>query len=323
MIDLATTLAAFVLGTALARANSCTVASARRLVCDGKTDWMLGLLFAISWAGLTMAAFALALPRIVVLPAPVPVGWQLFAGGVIMGIGATLNMGCFLGSVAGLGRGDVGFLFTLAGIAGALALASESIHSLLLVGAAAPLHTAGTITAEILLFAPVAMLGLRRWLQLRQRPVLALMVVGLAGGTVYACNPDWSYTSGLARLAASGLTPATLLAESATVAVVLGVVASAIAGGRFKLKLPGWRTALARLGGGAMMAAGAMLVPGGNDTLMLWAIPGLAAYGLIAYAVMIVTIMLLVFAMQARKQRQAMQAMAGAALPVQEQQPPS
>ena len=38
------------------------------------------------------------------------------------------------------------------------------------------------------------------------------------------------------------------------------------------------------------MGVGAALVPGGNDMLLLWAIPGLTVYGALAYAVMLATI---------------------------------
>lgn len=299
MTDLITPMAAFALGAALARANSCTVASARRLVCDGRPDWLLGLWIAIGWAGLTMAGFSLALPQVVVFPAQLEVGWQVILGAMIMGLGATMNQGCFLGSVAGLGRGNLAFLFTLIGIALVLALTPASFQAAP-VGAmedkAELLRSSNTMVIGALLFAPLAILGIWRWWRQRRQPVLALILVGMAGGTVYACNPDWSYTSGLTRVIASGIKADTVLVEGAAIAVVAGVVTSAIAGGSFRLRLPGFRSAAVHLIGGMLMAAGALLVPGGNDTLMLWAIPGLTLYGLVAYAIMIGTIMALLAA---------------------------
>lgn len=299
MPDLVTPMAAFALGAALARANSCTVASARRLVFHGRPDWLLGLWIAIGWAGLTMTVFALALPQAVLLPAQLHVGWQVILGAVIMGLGATLNQGCFLGSVAGLGRGDLAFLFTLIGIALALALTNGSLQSAPLgamEGNASSLRSSNTLFVGALLFAPLAMFGFWRWWRLRQMPVLALILVGVAGGTVYACNPDWSYTSGLARVVASGFRADTVFVEGAAIAVVAGVVTSAVVGGSFRLRLPGFRSAAIHLAGGALMATGALFVPGGNDTLMLWAIPGLTLYGLIAYVVMVGTIITLLAA---------------------------
>lgn len=40
------------------------------------------------------------------------------------------------------------------------------------------------------------------------------------------------------------------------------------------------------LGALMVMGYGAQQMPGGNDSLLLWAIPGLTLHGLIAYAVM-------------------------------------
>lgn len=53
-------------------------------------------------------------------------GWQTVAGGVLLGLGALLNGGCYLGSITYLGSGNSNFLFTLVGIALSLRLADPS-----------------------------------------------------------------------------------------------------------------------------------------------------------------------------------------------------
>lgn len=55
-------------------------------------------------------------PELFRLPSAMPLGWGLIAGGVMIGTGAVINRGCFLGSVSLLGRGDLNYLWTLAGI---------------------------------------------------------------------------------------------------------------------------------------------------------------------------------------------------------------
>lgn len=293
MADWITPTAALALGAALARANSCTVASARRLVFEGRADWLMGLAVAIAWAGLTMTLFAVALPQVVLLPAPQAVGWQVVLGAIVMGLGATMNQGCFLGSVAALGRGNLGYTLTLAGIMLALAMLPDGVRAAPLGPTSAEppeLRSSVSLMAALLLFAPPALIGLWQWAKYRRGPVLALVLVGMAGGAVYACNPDWSYTSGLYRIVATRLEVSSLRAELGAIAVVLGVVVSALLGGVFRLQVPDARMAIMHLVGGGLMGTGALLVPGGNDTLMLWAIPGLALYGLVAYATMIATI---------------------------------
>ena len=85
--------------------------------------------------------------------------------------------------------------------------------------------------------------------------------------------------------------PGTFDAEAGAIAVLAGVIVSALIGRSFALRRTSAAGAAARLAGGILMGSGALLVPGGNDTLMLWAIPGLTFYGLTAYLVMIATIL--------------------------------
>ncbi|TAJ79689.1 MAG: hypothetical protein EPO45_03965 [Sphingobium sp.] len=302
MSDLITPVAAFALGTALARANSCTVASTRRLVIERRSDWLLGLLVAISWSGLTLSLFALAMPGRTYMPMQMPIALPLAAGGVLLGVGATLNGGCFLGSVRRLGRGDLNYLFTLAGIALAMAVvgrlfAGGSPH-LAMAHGIANLRPNDSIAWATAVFAPIAAYGLWQATSRRRETKLALIAVGVAGGVVYACNPDWSYTTGLARAVQGQLDGNQSSAETGAVALVCGVIVSSALKHEFALRRPRLKPALGCLFGGALMGTGAMLIPGGNDTLMLWAIPGLTAYGPAAYAIMIATIAVLMLAWQ-------------------------
>ena len=52
------------------------------------------------------------------------------------------------------------------------------------------------------------------------------------------------------------------------------------------------------------MGCGAALIPGGNDNLLLWAIPGLTLYGVVAFGLMLAVIAL-AFALAARWPRPA------------------
>ena len=118
---------------------------------------------------------------------------------------------------------------------------------------------------------------------------LALLAGGLAG-LVYARHPGWSYGTVIETLAQGRLDLMDWSANLAALLLFAGALAGAWLAGRFQLQRPSWRRALRCAAGGLVMGFGAALVPGGNDTLLLWAIPGLTIYGALAYLVMLATI---------------------------------
>ncbi|MDZ4307024.1 YeeE/YedE thiosulfate transporter family protein [Allopontixanthobacter sp.] len=291
-----TPLAGFLLGAALVRANSCTVASTRRLVIERRPDWMLGLLIAISWAGMVLLGMAFLSPQDLRFPADLPITMPIVGGSVLLGAGALLNRGCFLGSVSQLCRGNLNYLLTLAGIALALALFVDPVADSAPVSgrfAADAIDTvrltwSGCLTA--LLFAVLILFSLAKLRKRRTTPLVALVTVGICGGVIYALNPDWSYTSVLDRAVNGNLTASSLPLEIGAISMFAGAILSSALGSGFSLVLPSIPASATCLGGGFLMASGARLIPGGNDTMMLWSIPGLTSYGIVAYAIMILTI---------------------------------
>ena len=85
-------------------------------------------------------------------------------------------------------------------------------------------------------------------------------------------------------------------------ALFAGAVASCIAAGQWRPDLPDVRGAARCLGGGFLLESAAHAIPGGNDGLLFWAMPGLAAYGFLAYAV-ILSVLLLVWSAATRRAR--------------------
>jgi len=75
-----------------------------------------------------------------------------------------------------------------------------------------------------------------------------------------------------------------------------GVIVGAGVARRFELVRPGLFRALRCLVGGAVMAYGASRIPGGNDALLLWSIPGLTLYGFAAYVVLLLTLIVALWA---------------------------
>ncbi len=291
-----TPVAGLLLGFSLVRANSCSVASTRRLVIERRADWLLGLLVAISWAGLVLLGFAFLTPLNLRFPADLPITFSLVAGSVLLGAGALLNKGCFLGSVSQLCRGNLNYLLTLAGIAAALGMfgqasdGADAVRGGSAAEAIATIYLTWSGCLAALLFAVMACYSVIKLRRRRTAPMMALVMVGISGGVIYALNPDWSYTSVLDRAIHGQLTPGTWLLEIGALGMFGGAVLSSILGANFAIVLPSIRVAAGCLAGGLLMGAGARMIPGGNDTMMLWSIPGLANYGAVAYLIMILTI---------------------------------
>jgi toxin CptA len=224
----------------------------------------------------------------------------IVVGGLLLGLGAMVNGGCYLGSVLYLGTGNLNFLFTLAGIGLGLRAAASW----------APLPAIATPGLKMVMgaswLAGLGMFALIIAVLLYHRRFtgqwLALLA-GLLAGLVYARSPGWSYGSTLEALAHGRLDLGQWRGELYALSLFAGAIGAAALGGQFRLqRLMPWRV-LRCLCGGAILGYGAALIPGGNDSLLLWAIPGLTLYGALAFGLMLGAIGL-GFALAERRRRQ-------------------
>jgi hypothetical protein len=238
-------------------------------------------------------------PDAVRLPIEHGVSWLLIGGGLLMGAGSALNGGCFVGSIVRIGSGDLNFLATLIGIGVGLRL-MDAFASQFVPGDADVIRreAAGSLGYAVawLTFLAVgigaAAVAWRRngvqglTLHGRWPRSLTLSATGILAGLMFARNPDWTYATTIEALAYADRAPIGWPPLIAPIALFLGAMSSSHASGRFRLQLLRPAGALRCLSGGVLMGIGAGFIPGGNDTLLLWAIPGLTIYGTVAYAVM-------------------------------------
>jgi len=211
----------------------------------------------------------------------------VIAGGLLLGLGAMINGGCYLGSVLYLGTGNLNFLFTLAGIGAGLRAMAALFPASIGVTSGLRMASGPVWIAGVCVCAMVIVLLMRthriasRWL---------VLLAGLLAGLVYARRPGWSYGGLLQSLLQGRVGLMTWRDNASTLLLFAGAVAGAVASGRARWQRPGLQRSLRCGAGGLIMGAGAALVPGGNDMLLLWAIPGLTVHGALAYAVMLVTV---------------------------------
>lgn len=285
---------AFILGFALSRVATCTVAATGRWVDEGKMDWLFGLLVVASWAAIILFLLVEWTGR-AHLPLDIALNGQLFFGAVLMGLGAMVNRGCFIGTVGYIGTGKFSYILSFVGLGFALWLARGDVLNLFSPVEFLPRTTIAQSPvkqAALGLFALVALISL--WLALvrRNRTYLALIAIGVCASIIYGTRPEWAYTALLnSFLQGQGLSVGKTI-EFAVIALFVGAIVSNWLKDRFKPEWGGWKFALANLAGGFLMGIGASAVPGGNDVLLMWTIPGLTFYGLVAYLTMIIAIAL-------------------------------
>jgi uncharacterized protein len=289
---------AFVFGIGLTRTSVCTVAAVRTHILDRDARSLLYILVAASAAGVVLLGLACVWPQQIRLPLDNSLpGWALL-GGFFLGSGALLNGGCYLGSITYLCRGNLNFLFTLLGILAGARL-SAAIFGMRLMPAAAQLS--GRLYFSVLgAFGCLLVLSTGLWLlvdrnrndrraaRTTRQMGLAAALCGAVAAVVSARHPNWSYGTLLEQLAVADH----MMLEPVVICSALALFAGAVIGARhrWQLHMPTALASARRFIGGILFSIGALLVPGGNDTLLLWTIPGLASYGFMAFGAMLLTI---------------------------------
>ncbi len=296
---------AAVVGFAAARGGVCAVRAIDGVVNGRGAELFVGFLKCSVWVfAVTLALAWTAVPD-ARLAFGYPLTWEAAAGGFVFGLGAAANGGCAFSTVTDLGAGDLGAPAAFLGIGLGALLHGTYVAPLLPVRVPAPsvLMRPEPWSAALLLAAAawaafeLAALLRRR----RRRPEIgaAMAAIGVAGGALYALHGPWVYTVVLAQGAAwaarIGPPPSALL-PALFAALVAGAALSAWSRGRFELRRPGAIAVARRLAGGSMMGAGAALVPGGNDVLVLHALPGLAPHAPLAYAALVTGVATVVLA---------------------------
>lgn len=286
-------LLAVIAGFAAQRGSICAVAAVRDLILRRDAQRYLAFLEASLWMLATLGVLSLF------APAPVHADHAASAlsaaGGALFGIGAVINGACAFGSAARLARGDLSFLFMPAGM-----IAGAHVVSLLLPAPAAVAHApqhAPLLALALVFFVGWRVFGaidsVRSGAALRAAllaaewpPAAAMAAIGVSSALLAAVFAPWPYSTLLIEIAAGR--QAMDIAKRALVALafIAGAYLAARLAGAVRLAPPRLALSLQKFAGGALMGAGAYLVPGGNDALVLGALPNLFAYGFIAYATM-------------------------------------
>lgn len=293
-------LAVALMGYAIQRGGTCTVAAVEELLARRRATRLVAMAEAALWVAGGLALLH-ALGRLPATPRPYAVGAGTVAGGLLLGLGAWVNRACVFGAIARFGSGEWAYAATPAGyFAGCLGLAAlPGLPAAARLDTLSPLLQAALPVA--LLFAAGALWRvapvLRRPRQLAERVWAPHAATGVIGVTflvaLLAAGGTWAYTDVLAELAAQ---PSSVTGAAAATAATAGppmnlpsrlllfgmLLAGAALGGwtagRWRARAPRAAELARCFAGGVLMAWGSGLIPGANDGLILIGLPLLWPY---------------------------------------------
>jgi Sulphur transport len=294
-------LCALAMGYAIQRGATCTVAAVNEMVQVRKAHRLVAMLEASVWVagGLLLAQAAGALPA---LPPGHALGTFTVLGGALLGLGAFWNRACVFGAVARFGSGEWAYAATPLGFyAGCLSMqhanlvAPATLDEPSALVAAAPLlvmPAALFIAARIVFALRASRTGPAWWRQVTARvwsPHAATIVIGVTFCVMLTVVGAWAYTDVLAELA-HGMTRSTGARIALLTALLAGATLGGYTAGRFRATRVTIGQFVRCVFGGYLMGIGSLLIPGGNDGLILVGLPSLWPYAWLAFFTMCVTI---------------------------------
>ncbi|MFL6700341.1 MAG: YeeE/YedE thiosulfate transporter family protein [Vitreoscilla sp.] len=290
---------AALMGFAIQRGATCTVAAVDQVVNQRKATRLVALGEASLWvcAGLLVAHHLHLSMR---WPTGHALTVRTLMGAALLGLGAFVNRACVFGAVARFGSGEWAQALTPAGfyLGSLVAALSDAPEATAHFSAGSNLFSASPVTWIVavaflwrivagFLRGRAALGGLTRdklW-----SPHTATSVIGLAFLAMFLLIGSWAYTDALADLAhgmTQGLAGRLLLAAC----LLAGAVVGGWTAGRLRSQRIGVAAALRCLAGGAMMGWGSLLIPGSNDGLILVGLPMLWPYAWVAFLTMCLSI---------------------------------
>jgi toxin CptA len=297
------------MGYAIQRGATCTVAAMDEIVRKRGVNRLASMLEASLWVvgGLLIAQ---SLNLLGTMPGGYAITYVTVLGGALLGFGAYVNKACVFGAIARLGSGEWAYFVTPIGFyVGCVTFASVfSFPAQQKLAYGSPVLQAAPWVAVVFgvfmlwrlvralltlsagsergpLPQPLARaLATRVW-----SPHAATTVIGITFFIMLLAVGAWAYTDVLAELArgmAGNLVARALLLA----ALLIGAMLGGFTAGRFRST----RISIAQLAkcfaGGVLMGWGSLLIPGGNDGLILVGIPLLWPYAWLAFCTMCVVI---------------------------------
>jgi len=293
------------MGFAIQRGATCTVAAVDEIISKGSAKRLWALMEAALWVALGLG-LAQRLQWLGDLPGGYAVSNLTLVGAMLLGLGAWVNKACVFGAIARLGSGEWAYAATpLVFYIGCL---SENALFAPTKPPSLPSQTLMHMAAAWALWPLLALLGWRLYALFERRnkqetlmptlrapvaaawsPHAATVIIGITFLVTVVLAGSWAYTDVLAELA-QGMAASLPGRAFMALALLVGAMLGGYTAGRLHWH-PLSTTGLARcLTGGILMAWGSLLIPGGNDGLILVGMPLFWPYAWVAFFVMCITV---------------------------------
>lgn len=288
-------------GFAAQKGSICAVAAVGDIIGRGDPRRFLSFFECALWSLALLAAASSFGVRLAQAAPDFAPGLGAAAGGALFGLGAAINGACAFGTVARLGRGELAYLAMPLGFIAGAALASHSVA-----GPSTQTMIANGDYPAIVVTAMVFFVGFQffRMTDAVRRPAdalrllrspewspsFAMAAIGLSSAILMIAFAPWPYSAVLLEIGARAEIDDFALRAALALLFLFGASLAARLAGALRIVTPDKWAVIEKSVGGALMGAGAFLIPGGNDSLVLTGLPHLFGYAAIAYAAMMVAI---------------------------------
>ncbi len=246
-------------------------------------------------------------------------------GGLVFGLGATINGGCALHTLSRLGTGDVGMTLTILGLTSGAILTKQMLLKYTFLDAVPTvsnislpekLHLPLTIILFTLLvlelIKTMGSVNKHKWGKSLFSPKYdlrsAAAILGISNGLLFVFVGPWMYTNTITQSITNQLLPNTAFYQEIStllwlllLALLVGIIVSSLLKKEFRLLIRPNRKWLYHFLGGIFMGGGAAIIPGGNDALLFNYMPSLSPHAFPAYFSMLLGIAIFSYLAKASK----------------------
>lgn len=291
---------ALILGFVIHRSGLCMVRTVAEIFTSHRAYMLAGILKSVLWVLTVLLVWTFFTMDTSPFSENHAITHIALIGGFLFGVGAAMNGGCAFSTLGHLANGRVWMLITLLGFGLGIAGVTVAFPKPLPVRIQPSMLThppANLLGTLLVLFGLLLILEIYRlWasrgkeqnikqllFSKRYRLSTSSLLIGFSGGMLYMLHGNWTYTNMLKSRIQATVLPHDqfkLIHLYLFFAIFLGMVISAIMKKSVALKLKPKKSWGTHLVGGALMGVGTVLIPGGNDTLILKSMPGLSLHAI-------------------------------------------